>query len=181
MFSFSTRERQLQFLYLLGGVLALWGVASWLMTRNHDSALRNTDYLVEQISRQRQLLADQQNNFVLLDSTYRAIVAYQPQVNAVFVEVDIEGQLADIRALSGRTTDGIRFRSYAQIADFYKMVYTDKKVLWSKQANIQLFRKQADECEVGYQRAMGPIVVNNAPSSTTAGSPDRRTAGPSNQ
>lgn len=136
------------------------------MLRNYDSPPRNSDYLVEQISRQRQILADQQGHFILLDSTYRAILAYQPQVNAVFVEVDIEGQLADIRSLSGQQAEGIRFRSFAQIADFYKMVYTDKKVLWSKQSNIQLFRKQADECELGYQREMGPVIINNPPPPT---------------
>ncbi len=145
--------------------MGLWGVASWIMFRNYDSPQRNTAYLVEQISRQRQMLADQQGHFVLLDSAYRAIVAYQPQVNAVFVEVDIEGQLADIRALSKQNSDGIRFRSFAQIADFYKMMYTDKKVLSSKKSNIQLFQKQADECEIGYQRDLEPIIVNTPPAS----------------
>ena len=163
LFSFQTRERRLQLLVLFGAVMGLWGVASWIMFRNYDSPQRNTAYLVEQISRQRQMLADQQGHFVLLDSAYRAIVAYQPQVNAVFVEVDIEGQLADIRALSAHKTDGVRFRSFSQIADFYKMMYTDKKVLSSKKTNSQLFRKQADECEIGYQRDMRPVIVTTLP------------------
>ena len=168
LFSFLTRERRLQFAYLLGAVLALWVGASWILFRSYDRAPQNSDYLVNQISRQRQVLADQKDHFVLLDSTYKAIVAYQPQFNAVFVEVDIEGQLADIRSLSGQQAEGIRFRSFAQIADFYKMIYTDKKVLWSKQANIQLFRKQADECEVGYQPELRPVIITNSPPAPAA-------------
>lgn len=147
--------------------MGLWGGASWVMFRNYDSPQRNTAFLVEQISRQRQMLADQQGHFVLLDSAYRAIVAYQPQVNAVFVEVDIEGQLADIRALSKQSSDGIRFRSFAQIADFYKMMYTDKKILASKKSNIKLFQKQLDGCEIGYQRDINPVVGPNPPSAPT--------------
>lgn len=165
LFSFQTRERRLQLLYLLGAVIGLWVVVSWIIFRSYDSPQRNTAYLVEQISRQRQILADQEGHFVLLDSAYRAIVAYQPQVKAVFVEVDIEGQLADIRALSKQNSDGIRFRSFTQIADFYKMMYTDKKVLASKKANIQLFQKQADECEIGYKRDLGPVTVTTPPAS----------------
>lgn len=161
LFSFMTRERRLQLAYLLGAVLGLWGLASWVMFRNYDSAHGNTDYLVEQISLQRELLTNQQKHYVLLDSTYRAIVAYQPQVRAVFVEVDIEGQLADIRSLSGRTGGGVRFRSFAQMASFYKMMYTDKKILWSKHVNTDLFRKQADECEIGFQRDQAPVLSAN--------------------
>jgi len=157
-FRLTTRERRLQFLYLLAVTLFLSLVISWIAFRNaHQSA--SYDYLTEKVRQQQQLLRAQKQYLPLLDSAYRGIVAYQPQVNAVFVEVDIDDQLNEIRRLSDSQRDGTRFRSFGQIADFYKMMYVDKKIIWSKQSNVNLFRKQLDDCSVGLTPGSGAAVA----------------------
>lgn len=143
------RERRLQFIYLLVSIVILSGITSWIAFRNDTYSTAESKRLSDKIKLQEQILKNQLVNMPLLDSAYRSIVAYQPQVNAIFVEVEIDDHLNEIRRLSSPQTDGIQFRSFAQIADFYKMMYVDKKVAWSKQSNINLFRKQLDDCSVG--------------------------------
>jgi len=143
------RERRLQFLYLLAAISVLTLLTSWIVFRNQHYSSDEADYLSEQIRGKEQMLKKQLANLPLLDSAYRSIVAYRPEVNAIFVEVDIEEHLNEIRRLSAPQADGTRFRAFAQIAEFYKMMYVDKKVVWRKQSNIGLFQKQLDDCGVG--------------------------------
>ena len=163
-FRLTTRERRLQFVYLLAATILLSLIISWVAFRNYTYRRIEHEYLSGQIDQQRAILQAQKQYLPLLDSAYRAIVAYQPQVNAVFVEVDIEDHLNDIRRLSDSQADGLRFRAFGQIADFYRMMFVDKKVVWSKQTNINLFRKQLDDCGVGLTPSSGAAVT--VPSTT---------------
>jgi hypothetical protein len=167
-FRLAMRERRLQFLYLLVAISVLTLLVSWIAFRNQDYSRTEANYLSEQIRGKEQMLKRQLTNLPLLDSAYRAIVAYRPEVNAIFVEVDIEEHLNEVRRLSAPQADGTRFRAFAQIADFYKMMYVDKKVVWSKQSNIGLFQKQLDDCSVGMfpGAAPGASAASAAPTST---------------
>lgn len=159
-FRLTTRERRLQFIYLLVAIGSLSVGISWIAFRNDTRSHDDSKRLSDKIRQEEQMLTSQLENMALLDSAYRSIVAYQPQVNAIFVEVEIDDQLNDIRRLSSPQTDGIQFRSFGQIADFYKMMYVDKKVVWSKQSNINLFHKQLDDCSVGLFPGSAPAAVS---------------------
>ena len=161
-FRLATRERRLQFIYLVTAISGLTVLISGIAFRNNTYSQAEARRLSDRIKQQEQTLRNQLDNMPLLDSTYRAIVAYQPQVNAIFVEVELEDHLNEIRRLSAPQANGIQFRSFAQIADFYRMMYVDKKVVWSKQSNIGLFSKQLDDCSVGLAPAASPV-VSSAP------------------
>ncbi|MFD2934967.1 type VI secretion system TssO [Spirosoma flavum] len=167
-FRLTTRERRLQFIYLLSAISILSIMISWIAFRNDTYSQAESKRLSDKIKKQEQILRNQLENMPLLDSAYRSIIAYQPQVNAIFVEVEIEDHLNEIRRLSGQQAEGIQFRSFGQIADFYKMMYVDKKVVWSKQSNINLFRKQLDDCSVGLFPGSSPSTAAATPSVTSS-------------
>lgn len=161
------RERRLQFIYLLVAISLLSVVVSWIAFRNKTYSSAESKYLSDQIKMKERLLKSQLDNVPLLDSAYHSIVAYQPQINAVFIEVDIDDRLNEIRKLSNPQMEGTQFRTFAQIADFYRMMYVDKKLVWSKQSNISLFRKQLDDCSVGMFPGAAPAPAAN-PSVTSS-------------
>ena len=161
-FRLASREQRLQLIYLLAATGVLTFLVNLIAFQDHEHSRIDAIYLSDYIRSKEKLLKDQLNNLSLLDSAYRAIVAYQPQVNAIFVEADIEAQLNEIRRLSTPQADGTRFRAYAQIADFYQMMYVDKKLLWSKESNINLFQKQLDDCGAG----IVPVTTAAAPITT---------------
>ncbi|GAB3769495.1 hypothetical protein GCM10028818_05640 [Spirosoma horti] len=162
-FRLTMRERRLQFLYLLAAISLLSVLVSWIAFRNRTYSSAESKYLSDQIKLKERILTSQLDNLPLLDSAYHSIVAYQPQINAVFIEVDIEDHLNEIRRLSGPQQEGTRFRTFAQIADFYRMMYVDKKLVWSKQSNISLFRKQLDDCSVGMFPGSAPATAPTTP------------------
>ncbi|MCX6218234.1 type VI secretion system TssO [Spirosoma sp.] len=148
-FRLTMRERRLQFMYLLAVLCLLTLFVSFIAFKSNTYSSAESKRVSSKIKQQEQILKSQIRNMPLLDSAYQSIVAFQPQVNAVFVEVEIEEHLNEIKRLSNPQMDNTRFRSFGQIADFYRMMYIDKKIVWSKQSNISLFRKQLDDCSVG--------------------------------
>jgi len=153
----SRRERRIQFIYLLGLVCLLTALAGWAVFANYDYPQLSGTYLAEKIAQEKKIIQSGNQYTVLLDSTYRSIVTYQPETKAVFLEADINNQIDDIREIYANYRQDIRYKSFAQIADLYKMMYVDKKVLWSKQSNILLFKRQLEDCEAGFQNGLPPV------------------------
>ncbi len=151
-----SREQRFLFGYLLIATGALVGLASWVLYTNYRFPSVNAIYLADKIKREQQLFDRQQPYIAQLDSAHRAIATYRPEVTALFVETDIENQLSEIRQLyTGNDTTAF-FRAFDQAANFYQMLYRDKKLLASKKANARLFAKQLEACTVGVQ-PRGPV------------------------
>jgi hypothetical protein len=168
MLTLHSREHRFLFSYLLLATALLAGLAGWVLYRNYSLQTENVGHLTDKLKRQQQLFEEQKNYLPLLDSAHQAIAAYRPEVTAVFMEADIENQLNDIRRLYIRrmyTTndadDTVRFfRAFNQVADFYRMLYLDKKILADRQSNVKSLVKQLTECKIDFQA--------KAPSGTSA-------------
>ncbi len=158
MLTLHSREHRFLFGYLLLATVLLAGLAGWILCRNQNFQSENVDSLSSKLKRQDQLFKDQQEALPQLDSAYQAVMDYKPKEQAVFVEADIENQLNDIRQLyvqqrrtKDEANDTVRFfRAFDQVANFYKMLYQDKKNLAAQQANVQLLAGQLAECTIDY-------------------------------
>lgn len=164
IFGFRVNERQFLFGYLLAGTLLLGGLAGWVLYHSYDFPTTNAVYLANRIRRQQTILQQQERYLPLLDSAHHTIAQYRPAMTALFVEADIDNQIDDIRRIYSQNTDVASYRAFAQAADFYRMMYDDKRVLWTGQANTILFSKQLEECEVGFQ----PVAAGTASAPATA-------------
>ena len=124
---------------------------NWIVFRKLGFPHYNTQNLTQQIAQQQQALNRQSSYLPELDSAYKAIAMYQPQMNAVFMEVDIENQLNHIRDISGSDMISNHYQAFRQISDLYRMMYFDKKILWGQQQNRQFFSDQLESCSSGIQ------------------------------
>lgn len=171
MLALHSREHRFLFVYLLLATGLLAGLTSWILCRNYSFRPENVGYL----KRQQQLFEEQKNYLPLLDSAHHAVVSYRPEITAVFVEADIENQLNDIQRLYVRRVytanaadDTVRFfRAFRQVANFYRMLYQDKKILATRQANVKLLAGQLAECKIDFQTkapagASAPVVAPTA-------------------
>lgn len=178
MFTLHSRENRFLFGYLLLATGLLTALAVWVLYRSYDFSAINAGDLSGKIKRNRQLFDEQKRNLPLLDSAHQAVVAYRPEVTAIFVEADIENQLSNIRRLYVRrlyTTDEANdtvrfFRAFDQVANFYQMLYRDKKILASKQYNAQLFAEQLADCKIGF-RSKAPAGTASPVATTPPGLP----------
>ena len=153
-----SREQRFLFGYLLVITGMLAGLAGWALYSNYNFPSVNAVYLADKIKREQRLFDKQQQYITQLDSAHRAVATYRPEVTALFLETDIENQISEIRQLYTSNDTVIFFRAFDQAADFYQMLYRDKKLLASKKANARLFAKQLEACTIGLQ-PKGPAVV----------------------
>lgn len=151
IFGFRISERQFLLLYLLTAILLLTGLAGWVLYRTYDFPSVNVLYLSDKIKREQRLFDQQTRYLPMLDSAHRTIAAYRPEITAVFMEADIENQISDIRRVYTTNDTLLFFRAFDQAANFYQMMYNDKKILSSKQFNANLFSKQLEDCALGFQ------------------------------
>lgn len=175
MLTLHSREHRFLFSYLLLATGLLAGLAGWILCRNYDLQAENVGFLFEKLKRQEQVFKEQRDYLPKLDTAYRAIVAYRPEVTAVFLEADIENQLNDIRRLYVRrmyttnTADDTTrfFRAFDQVANFYQMLYWDKKILATRQSTVKLLADQLAACKIDYNNkapagTVGPVVATAA-------------------
>jgi hypothetical protein len=178
MLALHSREHRFLFLYLLLAIGLLAGLTGWVLCRNYSFKTENVSYLSARLKREQQLFDEQKNYLPLLDSAHHAVATYRPEVTAVFMEADIDNQLSDIRRLYVRrvyttnaSDDTVRFfRAFSQVADFYRMLYQDKKILATRQANIRLLAGQLTECKLDFQ-AKAPAGTSAPVVSPTAAVP----------
>ena len=156
-----SREHRFLFGYLLLATLLLAGVASWVLYHSYDFPSVNAVYISNKIKRQQRLFDEQKQYVPMLDSAHQAVATFRPEVTAVFQEADIENQISDIRRLYTANDTVVFFRAFDQAADFYSMLYHDKKILSGKEANVRLFAKQLETCTVGFQ-AKAPAGTSSA-------------------
>jgi hypothetical protein len=176
IFTLYSREQRFLFSYLLVATCLLAGVAGWVLYHNYDFPSVNAVYLSDKIKRQQRLFNEQKQFVPLLDSAHRAVSAYRPEVTAIFLEADIENQISDIRRLYTTNDTVVFFRAFDQAANFYQMLYRDKKLLATKQYNADLFAKQLDACTVGFQAKApaGTISPTVAPDAAASPLPTKR-------
>lgn len=96
----------------------------------------------------------QKYSYKTLDSTFSMINKLTDEAPQPFVENNIMYGINDVANYfenGNGTIMDIRKEAYPQIAKFYKMYFNDKKVISSKSENIKSFKKQFDECSIGFK------------------------------
>lgn len=152
LFTFQySREYRFLFTYLLLATALLTGGAGWMLYHNYDVPAVNAVDMSNKLKRQRQVFEEQKRYLPDLDSAHRAVATYRPEVTAVFLEADIENQISIIRRRYTEHDTITFFRAFDQAANFYQMIYHDKKILSGKKNNVQLFAKLLEKCTIGFQ------------------------------
>lgn len=153
-------ERQFVLIYLLVATLVLSSVGGWVLVRVYGGyPALNARTLAEKIKQEQNYFSQQRQYLTVLDSVHHTISAYHSDVTAVFIEADIEEQIRQVRRVY-RVNDSLMiFKGFDQAANFYQMMYRDKKVLASKKDNIKLFVKQLEDCRLGYHPAPASAVL----------------------
>ena len=150
-------ERQFVLLYLLTATLVLTILGGWVLVRTYGGyPTINARLLAEKIDREQSYFEQQRRHLAIIDSAHHAIAAYHSDVTAVFIESEIEEQIKEVRRTYTANDSLLLFRAFDQTANFYQMMYRDKKLLSSKKHNISLFAKRLEDCRLGYQAAPTP-------------------------
>lgn len=115
-------------------------------------AFEQKDFVVIKMNRIKDFQQDQNSYRILVDSLYSRINNFQPGIHAKYEEDDIKYLINNLRNVYEHNSWDTRYKVFTHIASFYDMWFTDKKQLWSIRQNIQLFKSNLEECEIGLQK-----------------------------
>jgi hypothetical protein len=151
--SLSKREKQYNFLYLIGLLIITIFVLSLIFLRSFESPFNSFIELDGQLLDQKNKFFEQQEIVEpLIETTFRKIHILQNENLQPFAENDIKNSINDVANCFEK--DNIydsRKNGYFQIALFYKMYFEDKKIAAKKHENIKNFTKQFEECMIGFK------------------------------
>jgi hypothetical protein len=147
-------ERIGSFFYVLVLFCAGAGLSSWWLLSRHDtsSVFTRKNAVVAKMERQTEFRQAQKQYAGVCDSLVRQIVRHNMEVNAVYEENDIRHLISEVRRQYENYQPDRRYMAFYHLGSIYEMWFTDKKQLWSKKENIELFRKNLEECELGLEK-----------------------------
>lgn len=120
-------------------------------------AFEQKDYVKIKMNRIRDFQKIQVDYQMITDSLFRKIKSFEPGVHAQYEEDEINYLINNMRNVYERNSWDKRYKVFMHVADFYEIWLTDKKHLWGIQQNINMFKNNLEECEIGLQKKMDDL------------------------
>ena len=150
----STKEKRHYFLYLLGMLLLTVVVISIITLRKYKSPFSDADLHTVAILQEKSKFDEAQKSMQkTIDSTFTKIDRLDPEKSDPMLDNDIDNGIGEIgTAFKITAMTDVRQKGYARIANFFNMYKLDKKDMHLTQGNIDLFKKQYDDCLINVQQ-----------------------------
>lgn len=148
------RERVIGFIYVTFIFVLTCGLSLYFLFRHNQELLTIPEkaLVIKKMERIHQFQDIQTYQATICDSVFTKIKRYNPGINASYEENDIKFLINDIKV---RYSDNIwdnRYKAFLHVSDLYEMLLTDKKKTWSIGQNINNFRQNLQECEIGLEQ-----------------------------
>lgn len=145
------KEKIFGFIYVSIFFVFITSMCSWLIFYYNPEfrVMSQKDFAITKMSRIKEYQDLQTKYAPVADSLYSKIERFNPEVNAVYEENDINYMINVLKSVYEERSWDARYKSFLHVSDFYYMWFIEKKELWSKKSNIGKFRKNLEECEIG--------------------------------
>ena len=124
---------------------------------NSSSIFTRKEIAADKMERIRQFRSVQSEQAVIVEAVNSMISVFDPNVQASYIENDINYYLNNIRSLYEKSNYDSRFKIFYHTADFYNMWFADKRELWNRSVNISDFKKNLEDCLIGIQREQNEL------------------------
>lgn len=149
--SVNEREKTYGFIYVLLFFIVFSCFFGWLLffANSGFKSLSQKEFAINKMNYIKEYQNAESEYMPMVDSLNRKIEAFNPGINAIYEENDINYLINRIKHVYEQKSWDLRYKSFLHIAQFYEMWLIDKKDLWNKKQNIQLFKTNLEECEIG--------------------------------
>lgn len=88
-----------------------------------------------------------ENQRANIDSAYKHIVNYNTNVNAIFLEHDIQYALEDIKGNYQRQTADGRYKLFYHVYTLYNTLFFNRRELSGNSSDIERLKKNLEDCQ----------------------------------
>jgi hypothetical protein len=157
------KEKYMSFAYVFL-LFAVITTACCLLLFYYNSdflTFRQKNFAVLKMDKLREYQDMQSKKSVIADSLLSKLSRYNPMVNAIYEENDIEFMINELKNVYEQHAWDVRYKSFLHVSAFYSMWFTDKKDLWHKRDNIMRLRKNLEECEIGLGNKKNELMLSS--------------------
>lgn len=149
--SSNQQEKRMSFIYVLLFFTVTTALCCFLIFYCDTDGQQPSDKksVISKIDRIRTYQEVQSNQYTNIDNLLKNIEAFAPGVQAIYEENDIKFSLNNLKNLYEQNSWDKRYKVFMHTATLYSDWLTDKKELWGKKQNIQNFKKNLEDCEIG--------------------------------
>lgn len=148
------REKRQYFLYLIILFSIVVSGLTWIIFRkNHNPFITISKLDADFLANQKYFLDKQKEVLPLCDSIFSKISTLKNMPSTIFIETDIKNEINTVNSFdeSAIPSKDPRLAAFHQIALFQKLYFEDILILKRKLQNIDRFKAQLDQCEIGYK------------------------------
>ncbi len=147
MIKLSIKERREQFMFLVALVVVTVGLLSlgifysskprYEITKEELQVKLNENDAFEEVALE---------TMPTVDTTYKQITRFDPNVQAVFLKNDILNSLSSIKAAYDRKASDARYKTFVQTSQLYNILFYDKQELKGNLNDVEELKKSLDDC-----------------------------------
>ncbi|MBB1149219.1 hypothetical protein H4K35_03575 [Myroides sp. NP-2] len=147
------KEHTYQFLYLLFLLLLTQLILGLIFLSSYQSPFSTIALMDAELLEQKNLFnAKQKEVEPFVVETFQKISELKENMPQPQVENDLLRRMETMAHFFNHSNSyDPRKEGYRQIGDFYQMYFEDKKIQARKSENIQHFRKEFEECSIGFK------------------------------
>lgn len=147
MIKLSIKERREQFLFFSALFIFTVGLLSFGIFYSGKSRYEISKQELEVKISENEAFEDMvKETMPTIDSTYKQIIRYDPNVQAVFLKNDIQNSLGSIRAAFDRKASDSRFKTFVQTAQLYDILFNDRREQRGNLGDVDRLKKSLDDC-----------------------------------
>ena len=149
MIKLSLKERREQFLFFICLFVFTVGLLSFgIFYSAHPRYQISKTELEEKVSEDAAFEEMVKETMPTIDTTYKQIIRYDPNVQAVFLKSDILNSLNSIQSAYERKASDSRYKTFIQNAQLYNILFYDKQELKGNLRDIDQLKRSLDDCVI---------------------------------
>lgn len=149
MIKLSLKERREQFLFFMALFVFTVGVLSFCIFYSSKSRYEISKTELEVKINENEAFEDMVKETIpAIDSSYKQIVRFDPNVQAVFLRSDIQNQLNSIKSAYERKAADSRYKTFIQTSQLYDILFYDKQELKGNLRDVEGLKRSLDDCVI---------------------------------
>jgi len=147
MIKLSIKERREQFLFFLALFVFTVGLLSFGIFYSGKSQYEiSKEELEVKINENEVFENTVKETMPTIDTAFKRITKYNPNVRAVFLKNDIQLLLSSIKSAFDRKASDSRYKIFVQNELLYDRLFYDRQEQNKNISDIELYQKQLDDC-----------------------------------
>ncbi len=147
MIKLSIKERREQFGFLIALFVITVGLLSLGIFYSSKPRYEITKEALQEKLKENEAFEEMaRETMPTIDTSYKQIISFDPNVQAVFLKNDILNSLSSIKAAYDRKASDSRYKTFVQTSQLYNILFYDKQELKGNLNDIDQLKQSLDDC-----------------------------------